>query len=76
MEREVLVRKTFRSIERLPTSRLREVNDYVEFMLRRTEESAITEGLQHLSSSSNQTYEFLNDEPEIYSVNDLKTRFV
>ena len=47
-----------------------------EVLVRKNKESVITKGLQHLSSSSNQTYEFLNDEPEIYSVNDLKTRLV
>jgi hypothetical protein len=75
MEREVLVKNTIGRIGQLPTKRVQEVNDFVEFIFRRTDDDRITEGLQHLSSISH-TYDFLYDEPELYSVNDLKVRFV
>ncbi|MCL2649767.1 MAG: hypothetical protein FWD60_01925 [Candidatus Azobacteroides sp.] len=74
MEREVLMEKTIRTIEQLPTTCVREVNDFVEFIIRRTDDALITEGLQQLSSRS-QAFDFLNNEPELYSVNDLKVRF-
>jgi hypothetical protein len=74
MEREVLMEKTIRTIEQLPTKRVREVNDFVEFIIQRTDDALITEGLQQLSSHS-QAFDFLNSEPELYSVNDLKIRF-
>lgn len=70
MEREVLIEKTIRRLEQLPVKRIHEVNDFVEFMIRRTDDALITEGLQQLSSSG-YTFDFLNDEPELYSVNDL-----
>ena len=74
MEREVLVRKMFRNIEQLPTTRIREVNDFVEFMMQKVNDTLITEGLQQLSSSS-RAYDFLNDEPDIYAVSDLKVKY-
>ena len=74
MEREVLVKNTIGRIEQLPIKRVQEVNDFVEFIIRKTEDSMITEGLQRLSSISD-TYDFLNDEPDLYTVNDLKVRF-
>jgi len=74
MEREVLVKKTIGRIKRLPTTRLQEVNDFVEFIIQRNEDALITEGLKQLSSISH-AYDFLNDEPELYTVNDLKVRF-
>ena len=74
MEREVLVRKMFRNIEQLPTSRIREVDDFVEFMMQKVNDSLITEGLQQLSSSS-RAYDFLNDEPDIYAISDLKVKY-
>jgi hypothetical protein len=74
MEREVLVEKTIRRIEQLPLMRVREVNDFVEFIARKTDDALITEGLQQLASGS-QAFDFLNDEPELYTVNDLKSRF-
>jgi len=74
MEREVLMEKTIRKMEQLPMTRVREVNDFVEFIIRRTDDAMITEGLQQLMSCSN-TYDFLHNEPDLYSVNDLKVRF-
>ena len=75
MEREVLMEKTIRKMEQLPMTRVREVNDFVEFIIHRTDEAMmITEGLQQLMSCSN-TYDFLHNEPDLYSVNDLKVRF-
>ena len=74
MEREVLMEQTIHKIKRLPTTRVREVNDFVEFVIQRTDDALITEGLQQLSSYSN-IYDFLNNEPELYSVNDLKVKF-
>ena len=75
MEREVLVRNTIGRIGQLPTKRVQEVNDFVEFIIRKTDDAMITKGLQQLSSISH-SYDFLYDEPELYSVNDLKVRYV
>jgi len=75
MERDVLVKRTIGKIEQLPTTRVREISDFVEFIIQRTDDAIITEGLQQLSSDS-QTYDFLSDEPELYTVSDLKVKFV
>ena len=75
MEREVLVKRTIGKIKQLPVKRVHEVNDFVEFIMQKTNDSLITEGLQELSSASRHAYDFLNDEPELYSVNDLKVKF-
>ena len=74
MEREALMEKTICKIEKLPMTRIQEVNDFVEFIIRKADDILITEGLQQLSSSSN-VYDFLENEPELYTVNDLKVRF-
>ena len=75
MDREVLVRNTIGRIGQLPTKRVQEVNDFVEFIIRRTDDAMITKGLQQLSSISHSN-DFLYDDPELYSVNDLKVRYV
>ena len=74
MEREVLVKNTIGRIRRLPTKRVQEVSDFVEFIIRKTDDAMIAEGLQQLSSTSHAN-DFLYDEPELYSVNDLKVKF-
>ena len=74
MEREVLVKNTIGKLAQLPKRGVQDVSDFVEFIIRKTDDKMITEGLQQLSSISH-TYDFLNDEPELYTVNDLKVRF-
>ena len=66
--------KTIYKIKQLPAARIREVNDFVEFMMQKVNDTLITEGLQQLSSSS-RAYDFLNDEPDIYAVSDLKVKY-
>ena len=61
-------------LAQLPTGSIQEVNDFVEFISRKNDDSMITEGLQQLSSISH-TYDFLNNEPELYTANDLKVMF-
>ena len=75
MEREVLMKETIHRIEQLPTTRIQEVNNFVEFIIRKADDALITEGLKQLSFLGH-TYDFLENEPELYSVNDLKVKFV
>ena len=74
MEREVLMEKTIRKIKRLPTTRVREIDDFVEFVMQKNDDALMTEELQQLSSYSH-VYDFLKNEPELYSVNDLKVKY-
>jgi len=74
MEREVLMKRTVRNIEQLPTLRVKEVNDFVESILQKSNDAVITEGLQQLSSSSS-CFDFLSHDPDIYSITDLKVRY-
>ena len=74
MEREILMEETIGKIESLPTARIKEVNDFVEFMIQRTDDDLLTKGLQKLSSCGH-SFDFLYNEPELYTINDLKVRF-
>jgi hypothetical protein len=74
MVREVLVKRMVGKIEQLPMNRIRELNDFVEFMAYRADDALITKGLQQLAVSSS-TFDFLDSEPDLYTVNDLKIRY-
>jgi hypothetical protein len=74
MEREVLVKRTIGRLRQLPMTRIREVNDFVEFIVQKNDDALITEGLQQIASIGH-TYDFLYNEPDIYSANDLKVKF-
>jgi len=74
IERDVLMRKTVQNIELLPTTRIQQINDFAEFILQKTDDILTTKGLQPLSSSS-QGFDFLYNEPDLYSITDLKIKY-
>jgi len=74
MEKEILLKKTMANLEKLPADRIKEVSDFIEFLLTKFEDQLITEGIQNLTSES-KAFEFLENEPDLYSVNDLKIRY-
>ena len=74
MDKNILVQKTINNIQKLPESKINEVNDFVEFLLNKVEDQLITEGIQEIASTS-MSFEFLNNEPDLYSVNDLKVTY-
>jgi hypothetical protein len=74
MEKDVLIQKIMINIRRLPSSKIQKVNDFAEFLLYKIDDQMITEGIQKISSES-KSFEFLNEEPDIYTVNDLKEKY-
>ena len=74
METQINIQTVLTNIQRLPEAKLSEVNDFVEFLLHKIDDKIITEGIQKLSSSS-KTFEFLEHEPDLYSVSDLKVDY-
>jgi len=74
MNRAVLIKKTIINIQKLPDTKVQEVSDFTEFLLSRIDDQLITTGIQMVASESN-TFSFLNDEPDLYTVNDLKEKY-
>jgi len=74
MEREELMEKTMHKLGKLPTGRVMEVSDFVTFISQRTDDAILTEGIEQLVSNG-KAFDFLHDEPDIYTVNDLKVRY-
>jgi hypothetical protein len=74
MTRERLIKKTIDNLSKLPDQKLKEVSDFAEFLLNRIEDQLMTEGIQKLVAES-KTFEFLEDEEDLYSVRDLKERY-
>ena len=74
MDKQILIKKTITNIQRLPATKVKEVNDYVEFLLNKIDDQLMTQGIQEIVSSS-KSFDFLNNEPDLYSINDLKLKY-
>ncbi len=74
MDKQVLIENTIVKIKQLPESKLMQVNDFVEFLLSRAKDKIMLEGIQKLASDS-KAFEFLKEEDDLYTVNDLKEKY-
>lgn len=74
MTREAIIEKTVEAIKRLPDDKAVEISDFADFVIKKYEEQLLNENISALTASSN-AFNFLNEEPEIYSVNDLKEKY-
>ena len=74
MNREILINRTISNISLLPDLRLKEISDYIEFLLKTYDDKKITKGIMELTSKS-KSFEFVNDEEEIYDESDLFEKF-
>ncbi|MEO6682426.1 MAG: hypothetical protein ABIN48_06330 [Ginsengibacter sp.] len=71
MTREAIIEQTINTINKLPDNKLRELSNYISFLLKQYEESEITRGIQKMAAES-KSFEFLDKEEDLYTVEDLK----
>lgn len=74
MTKQAIIERTIKIIIQLPESKAEEISDYADFVIKRYEEQALTEGIQNIISDS-QTFNFLKNELDIYSEKDLQKIF-
>ena len=69
-----MIENIVEKIRHLPDEKIKEVNDFTEFLLSKIEDRLITEGITKLTSDSG-SFNFLEYEEDLYTVNDLKERY-
>jgi len=74
MNRQVLIDNTLNKIRQLPDEKIKEINDFADFLLSRIDDKIILEGIQKLTSES-KAFEFLKNEDDLYTLNDLKEKY-
>lgn len=62
------------NLQKLPEQNLQEVSDFAEFLLSKIDNQIITEGIWQLALES-KSFQFLEEEEDLYAVNDLKERY-
>ena len=71
MEKETLIKRTIKTLSKLPQDKVKEISDFADFILKKHEEEYLQKGMKQLVFESNAFY-FLQDEEDLYSVEDLK----
>lgn len=71
MTKQAIIEQTVKAINQLPEDKAEEISSFAKFVMKRYEEQQLTEEIQQIVSNS-QTFDFLNDEEDLYSASDLK----
>lgn len=71
MTKQRIIERTVNAINQLPEEKAQEISDFADFVAKRYEEQSLSLGIQKLISESH-TFNFLNDEEDLYSEADLK----
>lgn len=74
MTRQLLIDNTINKIRQLPDIRIKEVNDFADFLLSKIDDKFILEGNQKMIIDS-KSFAFLKDEEDLYTVEDLKEKY-
>jgi hypothetical protein len=74
MTKQALIQKTVETLEKLPEDKVSEIATFAEFLLKTYEDYILRKGVSELNSNS-KSFEFLNDEEELYTLDDLKERY-
>ena len=74
MSRSELIETTLKSIEKLPENELQEIYDFAIFLLARAEKKRLSSEVSQINISSS-SYKLLEEEDDIYTVNDLKEKY-
>ena len=74
MSKLELIEKTIDSLKQLPENELKEIHDFAEFLLSRIHGQLLTEEVTKLNTSS-ASYKFLEEDTDLYTVNDLKVKY-
>jgi antirestriction protein len=74
MTRQAIIERTIKAINQLPEDKAEEISDFADFVIKKFEDNRIIENIQQLASKS-QTFDFLNEEEDLYTSNDLKEKY-
>lgn len=74
MNLESILQHTMQVVAKLPIEKAQAVSDFADLMLKKQEEDLLQKGIQQLVSTG-KSYEFLKDEEDLYTVNDLQEKY-
>ena len=74
MTKQAIIERTIQVINLLPPEKAIEISDFADFIIKRYEEQLITDNIQKIVTESD-SFSFLNEEEEIYTLKDLKEKY-
>ena len=74
MTKQLIIEQTLKVFDKLPEDKVEEISDFADFILKKYEDATLLKNMEKVLSHSN-TFSFLKDEEEIYTVSDVKKSY-
>ncbi|MGM0934345.1 MAG: hypothetical protein ACQEWD_12955 [Bacteroidota bacterium] len=74
MNKDVVLKQTITNLSKLSYRRLKQVSDFVEFLLQKKEDRELLNDIQNNATES-ETFDFLKEDEELYNDDDLSEKF-
>lgn len=74
MNKDVVLKQTITNLSKLSDRRLKQVSDFVEFLLQKKEDRELLNDIQNNATES-ETFDFLKEDEELYNDDDLSEKF-
>jgi hypothetical protein len=74
MKKEKIILSTIQILKKLPLDKIKEVNNFADFILSKLDDELLTKGIQKITEENN-AFKFLEDEEDLYRVEDLKEKY-
>lgn len=74
MTKETLIKRTLKSLSKLPKEKVKEVSDFADFILKKYDEEILQKGIEKIVSNTNY-FDLLENEEDLYTVEDLKEKY-
>lgn len=72
MRKQLIIENTVNIINQLPIEKAEEIYAFADLILKRYKGNCLIQDIQHVAFKS-QTFSFLHDEENLYSIKDIKT---
>lgn len=69
-----LISKTMEALEELPEEKVLQISEFADFLLKKHEDELIQKGIYKITEES-ESFSFLHEEEDLYTIKDLKKRF-
>ena len=74
MTKQSIIDRTVQIINLLPEEKAIEISQFADFVLKKLEEAYLQKNIEHIIENST-SFNFLNEEEEIYTFNDCKKSY-
>jgi hypothetical protein len=71
MTKQIIIEQTLKVFNQLPEDKVEEISNFADFILKRYEESELLRGIKKITSEGH-SFNFLNEEADLYTIADLK----